>query len=183
MGAFGSNDLAISVLGAIPEALISSPGTNTRIAEPGEKPSARFWSVTSIALPEAFLGGESAEIARRRPVEVDESAVVNASFGQGRRHAPGSIGSHGRGAASGTGADEGDVALVAPVAPGCVDPLGADVVRLIESVDAAPCELLEHPPATSAQTMASDITFRTMNRLCHIRVIRASMDYHTNLCS
>jgi hypothetical protein len=54
---------------------------------------------------------------------------------------------------------------------------------MVEPVAPLSREVLEHEPVTSAQTMASGITFRTMNRLCHIRVIRSPMDYHTNLCS
>ena len=54
----------------------SSPGTNVRTSEPGEKPSLRFHSVGSIGLPAWLRGIASGERSTRLPVGVVSSATV-----------------------------------------------------------------------------------------------------------
>ena len=62
----------MSVIGTAPvrsnAAWLSSPGTLVTIMFPGEKPSARFWSVGSIGLPARFFGTEALFRFSLRPV-------------------------------------------------------------------------------------------------------------------
>jgi len=123
----------MSVIGTAPvrsnAACVSSPGTLVTSTEPGLKPSARFWSLTSIGLPATLRGTEAASSATRRPVAVDGSATVNASLGHGYRHSAASSGSHARcgwsalaaGATAAAASVTSAMAIVLPrpIAPGC----------------------------------------------------------------
>lgn len=79
----------MSVTGASPERLnaacVATPGTLRMSCDPGEKPSSRFWSVTSIGLPARFLGTQPAGSLSRRPVGVAPDLTVHASLGNGSR--------------------------------------------------------------------------------------------------
>src|ERR671924_263026 len=81
------------VTGTIPERLkavwLSSPGTWTRIAWPGLKPSLRFHSVGLIGTPFLFLGIDAGLRFSRRPVEVG-ALRVKRLLGQGKRQTVGS---------------------------------------------------------------------------------------------
>ena len=74
----------MSVIGTAPvrsnAAWLSRPGTRVTIMFPGEKPSARFWSVGSIGLPTRFLGTEALFRFSWRPVGV-AAGLVNAVVG------------------------------------------------------------------------------------------------------
>ncbi len=81
-----------SMRGAV-EASRSTPGNDTRIAEPGLKPSLPFHGVGSMRTPLALAGRDSAGKRTRLPVGESGSATVKKSLGRGRRQRPGTRGS------------------------------------------------------------------------------------------
>ena len=70
------------------------PGNAMIIGAAGEKPSARFQPVGSVAVASMFTGSVVSGIARWRPVGVDGSSTSNADDGHGTMQWPRPIGLH-----------------------------------------------------------------------------------------
>ena len=115
IGASRRSERPMSVTGASPDLPGSTPGTCTISDDPGENPSRRFHGAGCVGTPAADVGSTADVNATRRPVGDDASARVNQSFGNGSRHAVGSMGSQPRSAGTAAATAAG-TAAVPPVA-------------------------------------------------------------------